>query len=293
MGNDDKPTLYEKDWTGQYRPARNWLGQERHAGEPLGPQVKRSVLTGEPVPAHGLLGTQKRAADGTPLYEATKSGLGGDLTDQAATAATMGVLAIVIAALVGAAVAAAWAVRRFVASARADYQRGTLSLSTLGFGLVLACAVSFLLGVVAGPVFYALGNLLLFAALFFVLGYAPARAGELARASAEAGRPVPTFWRWAVAAAASALFTLGLVNEAASSPASGAAGALLFLSLLLGEGAACVWAWQGRPDLVRQGIARYRANAAAAASAPASAKDRSGASARGEHRRDHGSHWWR
>ena len=143
---DDKGQVHEKDWTGEYRPKEG----------PFGPRLahpKRSVLTGEPVPARDWLGNQKKASDGSPLYEAADGDGGGE------AAAAMGILALVLVALL-----AVWAfvtmtvslviwwLPRLSSSIRADIQLRRLSWTTLGWASpIIAVSVLLMLNVASTP----------------------------------------------------------------------------------------------------------------------------------------------
>jgi hypothetical protein len=272
MGDED-PKLYKKGWDGQYRPDFGLFG-ERHAGEPFGPQVKTGLLTGEPVPARDFLGNQKKASDGTPLYETTSGGLGGDVTDAAATGIVMVTIGIAVAAAVATAAAGKVVVQRFVASARADVHDRRLSLATAGYGLVILWVAGFVLSSLVGPrssggfafLAWGLDDVAFISVIVLGLCYAPAQLGELARARRDTRQPVEHFWRWVAAAVGSAGLTLAFVSELNSYPQTHpwVDGYVMFLlivfvaGLALAQVGAFAWGWNGRPDVVRPTIESIR-----------------------------------
>lgn len=275
---DDSPKLYKKGWDGEYRPDVGLLG-ERHASDPFGPQVKTSLLTGEPVPARDFLGNQKKASDGSPLYETTSGGTlsggrGGSLTDAAATGIVMVVIAIVVAAAVAGVAVAKVVVERFVASAKTDARDRRVSLATAGYGLAIVWAVGFVLSSLVGSrasggfasLAWALEDVAFIGVTILALCYAPARLGELARARRDTKQPVTNFWWWAAATVASAGLTLVFLSELSSYQRThpGTNGSAIFailvfvVGLALGQVGAFIWAWNGRPDVVRPMLERLR-----------------------------------
>jgi hypothetical protein len=145
----DKGQIYKKGWDGEYRPEEGLLG-------PKEGEVKKGLLSGEPVPARDFLGNQKHAADGTPLYEAAggDGGLSGEaligvLILGALIVAAIIAIAIAIAVVVVVGAVLAWWARGLFRSIKRDRAAGvTLSTMTLGW-LVPGVIGAILIGVVA------------------------------------------------------------------------------------------------------------------------------------------------
>ena len=130
----DKGQIYEKGWDGEYHPAEGFTG-------PKEGEVKRGVLTGEPVPARDSFGNQKRASDGTPLFESAGRGGGGEAMLAGLVAAVV-VVAVVIAFVIIAAALVAivalivWWSRGLARSIRRDRATGVhMSSRTLAWAV--------------------------------------------------------------------------------------------------------------------------------------------------------------
>jgi hypothetical protein len=119
--SDDEGPIYRKGWDGEYRPVEGLLG-------PAKGHVKHSALTGEPVKARDFLGNEKRAADGSPLYEAAPDNSG-------AIGGIIGVLILAVFAVVAwiAAVIVGWWWQRFYGSIKRDRIARRLSWTTVGW----------------------------------------------------------------------------------------------------------------------------------------------------------------
>ncbi len=238
----DKGQVYQRGWDGEYRPAEGLLG-------PKEGEARTGLLSGEPVPSRDLLGNQRTAADGSPLYERADRG-GAEAAGEAGGVAILAVLALL--AVAGAAVAT-----RFWASLRRDVRERSLSLPTVGYGSVILWLASWVGGLALGPrslggaaaLDWAVSDVAFTVACFFGLLFGPARLGEAMRARRGGAAP-DGLWRWVALTAAEVGFTLFMWGQAAAYPAWEQA--VLYgtvLALGLGEAGAFAWGWSGRPNL--------------------------------------------
>jgi hypothetical protein len=198
-----KGTVHEKGWDGQYHPVEGLLG-------PKEGEIKHSLWTGERAPARDFLGDQKRAADGSPLYEAAD----GPAPEDALAGAMAGGVILAILAAIGVAAAGALAVaRRFWANLRADIEARRLSLSTVGWGSALGYGVFFVLAFLSGPrtlggtplLLWTVSDTFVLVAFVIVMTVGPAEAAGRIRQSLADHQPADGLWRWLAGPAADGL----------------------------------------------------------------------------------------
>ena len=243
----DKGQVYKKGWDGEYRPAEGLFGNPEA-------NVKRGLLSGEPVAAKDWLGNQKRAADGNPLYESTP--------DRGAEAAG-GLIGLAIILALAVAAAAAWLFAKVVgwwwprtsASVRRDYAQLRVSLGSVGLCLPAVAGVVLLLGSSLGlsntSPFMMAGGLIFGFAFEGVVAYVPVRFGEeilAIRAGEGVGRE---FIGWGVCILIDAFMVWGLMF-----PRYTYEGVNAFAAILLAVAsptalvAGLVWGLAGRPDWI-------------------------------------------
>ena len=252
---------YVKGLDGEYRPQEGLLGSAQG-------QVKRSMLTGDPVPARDWMGNQRVAADGTPLYEASQS------VDEKAALALGAVGGIFLLTLLGVVFAAVtgWYMPTLIASIRHDARERRLSSTTVGYGLPVLALITFLIALAAGggptaPAWF-IAAIAVGAALFSAIGWVPMRFGRSLRGY-EKGRG-----GWAVIGWMIGSLLLGFMVIAAMSPQYTYEGANALFSVMLRIGApvsfvaGLVFGLLGEPDLLRPLVVTLRERAASGSSPP-------------------------
>ncbi len=264
----DKGQVHRKGWDGEYRPVEGLLG-------PKEGEAKTGLWSGEPVPSRDLLGNQRTAADGSPLYERADH-RGAEAAGEAGGAALVAILALI-------AVAGAAVVTRFWAGLRRDVRERSLSLPTVGYGSVIVWVASWVGEIALGPrslggaaaLAWAVSDVAFTVTCFFGLLFGPARLGEAMRARRDGAAP-DGLWRWAALTAAAVGFTLFMWGQAAGYPTWEQA--MLYgtvLALGLGEAGAFAWGWAGRPNLGARSasaLARWASSAAGEVAARSTAR---------------------
>jgi hypothetical protein len=242
MGDEDlvdrDGNVYKKGLLGSYNRADGGLFGDAHASPKEG-------LFG-PTEARGPLGLQRKAADGTPLYERS------NVEEKAAGAVGLVAFAIILAAAAALfAIVTQWFIPTLVGSVRRDIAARRLSLPSVGYGLAAATVLVIVWAAASGtsaPLIVATPL------LYFVVAWVPMRFGRALR-NYEKGRG-----GWALTGWLAAALLIGwMVLAVAFTPYAYDRAVDAALGFVIVAGAvACfagglVWGLAGEPDLVRRG----------------------------------------